>query len=62
SDNGPGIGSQKPGIGLSNTSERLSTLYGERGRLTLSVPAGGGTRAEVRLPYHEHPVNGVANG
>ncbi len=57
-DNGPGIGAHRPGIGLSNTSERLSTLYGERGRLTLATPPGGGTRAEVRLPFHEHPMTG----
>ena len=61
-DNGPGIGTQRPGIGLSNTSERLATLYGEGGRLTLSAPPGGGTRAEVRLPYRESPVPGGADG
>jgi two-component system, LytTR family, sensor kinase len=61
-DNGPGIGVQRPGIGLSNTSERLATLYGDRGRLTLSAPPGGGTRAEVRLPFHEQLLTGGDGG
>lgn len=56
-DNGPGIGTQRPGIGLSNTRERLATLYGERGTLLLREPAGGGTRAEIRLPFHDQPLS-----
>ena len=43
------------GIGLVNTRERLTTLYGARGTLELSHPAAGGTVATARLPYHEAP-------
>lgn len=40
------------GLGIPNTRERLATMYGDRGRLTLNnVP--GGVQAEVRLPYNE---------
>jgi len=47
------------GVGLGNTRERLETLYGERGRLTLSLRGGGGAVAEVRLPFvlpHAEPA------
>ncbi|HVT39371.1 MAG TPA: histidine kinase [Gemmatimonadaceae bacterium] len=38
------------GVGLSNTRERLATLYGVRGKLELTFgPAG--TTATIRLPY-----------
>jgi LytS/YehU family sensor histidine kinase len=40
------------GVGLSNTRARLATLYGERGRLELSLLPGG-AKATVRLPYRE---------
>lgn len=50
-DNGPGVAGAKPGLGLTNTRERLSTLYGDRGVLRLSDAPGGGTVAEVRLPF-----------
>jgi signal transduction histidine kinase len=55
-DNGPGAVEGRAGIGLSNTRERLATLYGARGRVELVAAPGGGTRAEVRLPYHLAPV------
>ena len=38
------------GVGLTNTRERLATLYGERARLSLSRDSGRVT-AEIRLPY-----------
>ena len=38
------------GLGLANTRERLTTLYGERGRLELAAAPGGGTLATVRIP------------
>ncbi|WP_296950175.1 sensor histidine kinase [uncultured Massilia sp.] len=38
------------GIGLSNLRARLQALYGERAGLALRDRAGGGVRAEVRLP------------
>ncbi|MEX2048760.1 MAG: histidine kinase [Gemmatimonadota bacterium] len=44
--------SREGGFGLRQTRERLQQLYGERGTLQLRTPLGGGTVAEVRLPYH----------
>lgn len=38
------------GFGLTQVRERLRTLHGERGTLTLSSPPDGGTRATVTLP------------
>lgn len=56
-DDGPGPGDQAAarteGVGLSNTRERLATLYGERARLILETTPSGGAIAIVRLPYHE---------
>ena len=40
------------GIGLRNTRERLTQLYGAAQHLILEPRAGGGMRAEVRLPFH----------
>lgn len=40
------------GFGLRHTRERLHQSYGDRGKLTLTSTEGGGTVAEVRLPYH----------
>jgi LytS/YehU family sensor histidine kinase len=42
------------GIGLGNTRSRLHMLFGDAAQLVLSAIPGGGTRAEVRLPYTEH--------
>jgi LytS/YehU family sensor histidine kinase len=42
------------GIGLGNTRSRLQMLFGDAAQLELSPIPGGGTRAEVRLPYTEH--------
>jgi signal transduction histidine kinase len=42
------------GIGLGNTRSRLQMLFGDAAWLELSAIPGGGTRAEVRLPYVEH--------
>jgi signal transduction histidine kinase len=53
-DNGPGVDVNAPpstGVGLSNTRARLAQLYGERASLTLAPFAGGGTIAEVVLPF-----------
>lgn len=56
-DDGPGPGGTAAewteGVGLGNTRERLTALYGERARLTLEPTPEGGARATVRLPYHE---------
>jgi signal transduction histidine kinase len=57
SNDGPGLDpapdGERRGLGLSNTRERLATMYGERGRLTLADRPGGGVTATVRLPFHE---------
>ncbi len=73
SDDGPGPDAGPSpltgnGLGLSNTRERLTTLYGDRASLVLAArsevgPAG--TVATIRLPYREmpptaSPVSGVA--
>jgi len=53
-DDGVGFAEgQAEGVGLSNTRERLRTLYGERGRLTIERPPSGGTRVVLRLPFRE---------
>jgi two-component system, LytTR family, sensor kinase len=50
-DNGPGFDSSAmEGLGLTNTRERLATLYGNAGQLTLTPAEGGGTIASLRLP------------
>ncbi|HKV71550.1 MAG TPA: histidine kinase [Gemmatimonadales bacterium] len=51
-DDGPGPGDESAGagVGLSNTRERLRTLYGARGVLTLARTPSGGAIATVRVP------------
>lgn len=44
------------GVGLANTRERLSELYGDRGSLRFERAAGGGTRAVIELPWHIEPL------
>jgi LytS/YehU family sensor histidine kinase len=64
SDNGPGVRSghmpESPGVGLRNTRERLSELYGDRQSLTLGAPSAEGTVVEVRLPYHTEPIRAAS--
>lgn len=52
-DDGLGLPPQGPleGIGLGNTRSRLRMLFGDLARLELTALAGGGTRAEVCLPF-----------
>jgi sensor histidine kinase YesM len=38
------------GLGLTNTRERLATLYGDDGQLILAPDEGGGTIASVHFP------------
>ena len=54
-DDGPGMttAGATGGVGLANIRARLATLYGNRARLDLKSPPGGGTVANVRLPYRE---------
>lgn len=56
----PGAGEAREGVGLSNTRERLRTLYGDRASLALAPTLTGGTAAVVRLPYHELPSEEAA--
>jgi LytS/YehU family sensor histidine kinase len=41
-----------PGIGLANTRQRLTELYGSRAAMTLAAHADGGAIAIIRLPLH----------
>ena len=54
-DDGPGLaGLEKfpsEGIGLSNTRDRLETLYGDAHSLTFREPAEGGLVVELTLPF-----------
>jgi hypothetical protein len=57
SDDGPGLApgwtlDTHAGIGLSNTRERLRTLYGADSTLTIRQAPGGGVSADLSLPYH----------
>ena len=57
-DNGPGLtlnddGTIDHGIGLTNVHERLVTLYGESGRLSLDNRPEGGLCVTVTLPVEE---------
>ena len=56
-DNGPGPANgagaaRGSGVGLRNTVARLEQLYGDEQSFTLHEAEGGGTVAEIRLPYH----------
>lgn len=49
-----GVGMQpsySEGVGLSNTRERLRTLYGNDGSLSITPVAGGGTEAILHIPF-----------
>lgn len=50
-DNGTGVAAEpRDGIGLTNIRERLALTQGPAARLTVAAAAGGGCRAELRLP------------
>ena len=69
-DNGPGIpaeasvqstySSATGGLGLTNTRERLARLYPGRSSLELLANPGGGTRAEIHLPFRSWSASSVA--
>ena len=64
-DTGVGFGKADTagtGTGLANIRERLRLLYGDRARLDLSTPEGGGTQARVTLPYKAHMASPAAGG
>jgi LytS/YehU family sensor histidine kinase len=51
-DTGVGFMPQaEAGVGLANIRERLRAMYNDRAELIISVPAGGGTRATIKVPY-----------
>ena len=56
-DNGPRVGENGlragDGLGLRNTRERLSELYGTEQSLTLKPAGDEGVIAEVSIPYHK---------
>ena len=53
-DDGPGLGDgamrAKEGIGLTNTRERLTKIYGSRGQLTLRSEPGHGVAVQIIMP------------
>lgn len=51
-DNGGGIGDARPGVGVSNTRERLAQLYGDAAAFALGNANGGGTLASISIPFH----------
>ena len=58
-DNGPGMstgetkGLIKQGIGLKNTTQRLTNLYGMHHRFLLENQPGGGMLVTIEIPYEE---------
>ncbi len=50
-DDGPGPGAVREGVGLGNTRERLRTQFGDRASLVVDAHPSGGTRATIRLPF-----------
>lgn len=57
SDNGPGVDEDfdkaaTNGIGLSNTIERLKTLYGSDHKLEIQNIDQGGLRVTIHIPFH----------
>ncbi len=57
-DDGPGLPpswqmSERAGIGLSNTQQRLAQLYPAAHRFSVHEAPGGGVVAEVVIPFHE---------
>ncbi len=66
SDSGPGfpedgeeLFAESDGVGLSNTKQRLETLYGDAHALELGTAAEGGARVTIRIPIglEEPPLN-----
>jgi two-component system LytT family sensor kinase len=58
SDDGAGPPEQiRVGVGLANTMARLQHLYGERQKLELRRPAGGGFAVDIMIPHRrERPA------
>ncbi len=56
-DDGAGLHerSDTEGVGLSNTRERLRTLYGDHASLALRTASGGGAMVVITLPHRRAP-------
>ena len=54
-DDGPGSDTVPPkfGVGLSNTAERLRTLYGENATMSIGRAARGGFAVQLSIPFQE---------
>jgi len=55
-DNGTGPkkgATQREGIGLGNTRQRLEQLYGKQARLTLTTSDEAGFDVQLEIPFHE---------
>ncbi len=58
-DNGAGPApDMHDGVGLSNARQRLALSSGAAARLHIGAAAGGGCRAEIRLPWRLGPAEG----
>ncbi|MGH7677847.1 MAG: sensor histidine kinase, partial [Gemmatimonadaceae bacterium] len=57
-DNGPGPGAGEEGVGLRNTNARLREMYGPAHHVVLrpAPSSGGGTVAEITVPFKTAPV------
>jgi signal transduction histidine kinase len=65
SDDGPGLLSPKPGrsgIGLTNTRNRLTRLYGESAHLVIEPAQPRGVRVTITLPIRTVPLEGSSCG
>ena len=61
SDDGPGLLSPRPGrpgIGLTNTRNRLAQLYGDSSHLAIEQRTGRGVRVTITLPIRKFPLEG----
>ena len=47
--------SERLGVGLANTRDRLAELYGDRHELTTVNVAPHGLMVAIQLPYETHP-------
>jgi hypothetical protein len=57
-DNGLGLqGSNRVGIGLTNTRQRLEQAYGASQRFDIEPAVGGGVAISIRLPRHVAPAH-----
>lgn len=63
-DDGPGLPAaadlESGGVGLSNTRERLATLYGDAGRVRMENRPEGGLRVTLELPSRAVPASAPA--